>query len=277
MKPSGKFQASIYGETKGNVLLRRKQYRTADDEEMSLSIAKNMMLGKFSNCRYLLRKGKNDHKDVIDANKIDLAIEKINKAMADLDDIKDKGSLRGLEGDTARCYFDALDELILKEKDEFYMRGRSRRPPRDKMNALLSFLYSMLANEVRSSLESVGLDSYVGFLHTDRPGRASLALDVMEEMRPIADRVALTLINLRKISPDGFIEQEGGGVLMTEDTRRIVIEAWQTRKTDETVHPFLGEKIQIGLIPHVQSMLLSRYLRGDTDGYPPFVMKQVPS
>jgi len=185
--------------------------------------------------------------------------------------------LRGGEGDVARYYFAALDELILKDKDEFYIHCRNRRPPRDKMNALLSFLYSLLMNEVRSSLESVGLDSYVGFLHTDRPGRASLALDVMEEMRPIADRAALTLVNLRKVSPDGFVEQEGGGILMTESTRRTVIEAWQTRKLDEITHPFLGERIQMGLIPHVQSMLLSRYLRGDIDGYPPFVMKQVSS
>jgi len=275
MTPYGKFQAAIVGETKGNVLLRREQYRIADNPDASFEISKNILRGKFMNSRYLLRRGKNDHKDSIDVSKIDLAIEHISLGLESIDLRENIDSLRGLEGDIAKSYFMGLDELILKQKDDFHMKCRSRRPPLDNMNSLLSFLYTLLANDVKSALEAVGLDPFVGFLHTDRPGRPSLALDIMEELRPVlVDRLALNLVNLCVVSCDGFVEKETGGIIMKEDTRNIVLERWQTRKTDEVFHPFLEEKVKLGLIPHVQSMLLSRYIRGDIDGYPPFLMMQ---
>lgn len=274
MTPNGRFLASVFGETKGNVLLRRSQYRLADDENTSLSISKNMILGKMINCRSLLKKGKNDHKDVIDAEMLGKMIDRITDFIEGVDLISSADALRGIEGDAARIYFEGVDNLILKDKEEFFLRCRNRRPPRDRMNSLLSFLYSMLANDVKSALESVGLDSYVGFLHTDRPGRPSLALDVMEELRPIADRVALTLVNLRMVSSGGFVEMEGGAIIMDDDTRKIVIDAWQSRKSDTVYHPYIKEKVPIGLLPFIQAMLLSRYIRGDIDGYPPFILKQ---
>ena len=182
--------------------------------------------------------------------------------------------LRGIEGNAAKVYFGALDDLILKDKDNFYMHGRSRRPPRDRFNALISFLYTLLFNDVRSSLESCGMDPYVGFLHTDRPGRASLALDMMEEMRPIADRVALRLINLGMISAEGFKEDLGSSFTMDDETRATVIREWQRTKGMEIEHRFINESIPIGLIPHVQSMLLNRTIKGELDGYPPYVIKR---
>ena len=275
MTPYGKFQAAIVGETKGNVLLRREQYRLADNLDTSLEISKNILRGKFMNSRYLLRRGKNDHKDSIDVSRIDQAINHISLSLESIDTYENADSLRGLEGDVARSYFMGLNELILKQKDDFHMKLRSRRPPMDNMNSLLSFLYTLLAHDVKSALEAVGLDPYVGFLHTDRPGRPSLALDIMEEMRPIlVDRLALNLVNLSIVSGDGFVEKETGGIIMKNDTRDIVLERWQTRKTEEVFHPFIEEKIKIGLVPHVQSMLLSRYIRKDIDGYAPFLMMQ---
>lgn len=274
MSPNGRFLASVYGETKGNVLLRRKQYRMADDKEISLNVSKNMILGKIINCRSILKKGKNDHNDSLYTKNIEKIIDRITYFIENIDSITEESSLRGIEGDVAHLYFQGVDNLILKNKEEFFLRCRNRRPPRDRMNSLLSFLYSMLMNDVKHALESVGLDSYVGFLHTDRPGRPSLALDLMEELRPIADRVALTLVNLRMISPNGFIEMEGGAIIMDDDTRRTVIEAWQSRKSDVIFHPYIKDKVQIGLIPFIQALLLSRYIRGDIDGYPPFILKQ---
>jgi len=269
----GRFQASVVGETCGNVLLRRNQYRMADDFQRSLGISKNIVKAKIHNSRQILRKGRNDHKTDVNLKRVEDVISMLTSKIQSVDFCDDANVLRGLEGDAAKVYFSGIDELILKGKDEFFIHGRNRRPPTDKMNSLLSFLYTLLANDVRSALESVGLDSHVGFLHTDRPGRASLALDIMEEFRPTADRLALNLVNLRKISSEGFIEKENGSVIMTDETRKIVIENWQNKKQDEIKHPFLEERIQIGLIPHVQSMLLARYLRGDLDGYPPFIIK----
>jgi len=184
-------------------------------------------------------------------------------------------TLRSIEADAARCYFSVFDNLILKDKDHFYFRNRNRRPPTDRINSMLSFLYSMLANDVRSALDSVGLDPYVGFLHTDRPGRPSLALDLMEEMRPMVDRTVLSLVNLGRVTYDDFVEKEGGSIVMTDDTRKLVISAWQERKNEEIIHPFIEEKIKIGLIPHVQSNLLAKCVRGELNGYPPFMLGPV--
>ena len=273
LTPNGRFQASVNGETRGNVLLRRTQYRVADDSSHSLEISKNIIKGKMFNCRQLLRRGRNDHKGDIDLQRVEDAISVITRDIASINEANSSDILRGLEGHSAKIYFSGFNNLILKQKDDFYIHTRNRRPPTDRMNSLLSFLYTVLANDVRSSLESTGLDPYVGFLHTDRPGRASLALDIMEEMRPIADRLALNLVNLRIISGEGFVEKENGSIVMADETKKIVIDSWQQKKQEMIMHPFLEEKIQMGLLPHVQSMLMARYLRGDIDGYPPFFMK----
>jgi len=276
MTPNGRFQASVLGETKGNVLLRREQYRMADDISRALDISKNLIKGKFMNSRYLLRRGKNDHNSLQNESSLDAVLNSISNGLKAIDTCQTLEELRGIEGNIAKLYFSGMDELILKQKDVFFIRSRNKRPPTDRMNSLLSFLYTLLAHDVASSLEAVGLDSFVGFLHTDRPGRRSLAFDVMEEMRsPIVDRLALNLVNLGKITGDGFLEKENGSIIMSDNTRKIVLESWQSRKNDEILHPFLGEKIKTGLIPHTQSMLLARYIRGDLDGYPPFIMKSV--
>jgi len=275
MSPNGRFIAGVYGETKGNVLLRRAQYRIADDPGGSLRISKNMILGKMANCRHVLRKAKSNHGQKMNTAVVDSSIARLTELISSVENASDADNLRGLEGEAARYYYESFDCMILKDKEDFYFRCRNRRPPRDRMNAMLSFIYSMLANDVKSALEAVGLDPYVGFLHTDRPGRPSLALDLMEEMRPIADRIALSLVNLRMVSPKGFIETESGAVVMDDETRKIIIDAWQTRKNDETYHPFIKEKIKIGLIPFVQAMLLSKHIRGEINGYPPYIMTQV--
>lgn len=274
MKPNGRFLASVHGETRGNVLLRRAQYRLADNEDASLKISRNMIDGKLINCRAILRKGVSNHPDLEGADEVHNAIERLTSSIDVLKTISSREELRGIEGDAARTYFHALDCLVLKDRAHFHMEGRSRRPPRDRFNSLLSFLYSMLANDVRSALESTGLDPYVGFLHTDRPGRPSLALDIMEELRPIADRMALRLVNLGMVFADGFVEEGAGSFLMDDNTRATVIDGWQKSKSVQTVHPFLGESIPTGLIPFAQSMLLAKNLRGDIEGYPPYIIKR---
>lgn len=273
LSPQGKFLARINGKVRGNVLLRRTQYRKADNEKESLDIARCFIIGKIVNCRTILGRSIRDHGDVINPDKIrsvdTLLIDNLEK----IDFCSNLASLRGIEGSCAKFYFSALDELILKQKDAFFIFQRNRRPPLDNMNALLSFLYTLLAHEVESALESVGLDPYVGFFHTDRPGRPGLALDLMEELRPfMADRLALNMVNLKQIDGMDFIKKENGGVFMTDTARKEVIATWQKRKQDQITHPYLKEKIAIGLIPYVQAMLLARYLRGDIDGYPPFFM-----
>ncbi len=272
MTPNGRFIASIRGETNGNVLLRREQYRIADDGGRSVQISRNMILGKMVNSRAILRKFKNNHPESNHAADVDRVISKLTELIGRVSSIDNSVSLRVLESEAAKCYFGVFDAMILKNKDSFFFRERNRRPPRDRINAMLSFLYAMLANDVRSALESVGLDPFVGFLHTDRPGRPSLALDIMEEMRPIADRVVLSIVNLRVVDPEGFVEKEGGSILMKDETRKLVISAWQNRKNDEVYHPYIEEKIKIGLIPFVQSSLLAKCVRGEINGYPPFIL-----
>lgn len=270
--PTGRLIASVQGFTKGNVLLRREQYRIADDPSRSIPIAKNMIIGKISNCRSILRKTKNNHGEKIGEEILEGTINHLSDSLKNVMTCEDRSSLRGIEGDAARSYFDIFDDLILKNKDEFCFRTRNRRPPRDKVNAMLSFLYSMLMNDVKSALETVGLDPYVGFMHTDRPGRPSLALDLMEELRPLVDRTVLRMINLRIVNSKDFLESEDGSVYMNDDLRKTIIEAWQTAKNEEIYHPFLDEKIKQGLLPYVQSMLLAKYIRKEIDGYPPYII-----
>lgn len=208
---------------------------------------------------------------LVDINSLSLASATLKSNLAAILDCKTIDDLMGYEGSSAKIYFRVFNQLILQQREDFQFIERNRRPPLDKMNSLLSFLYTILMNEVASALEVVGLDPYVGFLHQDRPGRPSLALDLMEELRPIfADRLALTLVNRKQISGKGFLEKESGGIIMDDETRKTVINAWQMKKKEELMHPFLKERIPFGLIPYVQAMLLARHLRGDLDGYPPF-------
>ena len=273
MTPQGRFLARIIGKTKGNVLLRRKQHQIASSEE-SLGIAKNCILGKIYNARWVLERATRDHPMQVDVEALKKASGFLKEAMNRVMATQDKDQLRGEEGEAARVYFGIFDELILQQKKDFVFLGRSRRPPMDKVNALLSFCYSLLTSSVASALETVGLDPYVGMMHADRPGRASLALDLMEELRPaVADRFVLSLINKRIINGKDFIQKENGAVLMKDDSRRTVLAEWQNRKKDILEHPFLKEKIEWGLVPFAQAMLLGRYLRGDLDAYPPFLWK----
>jgi len=271
---NGRFLARVSGPVKGNVLLRRRQFRAADNPEECVMLASSFISGKIANCRTVLARAVRDHGENTSTLELCRAIECLNRQLGRIENCDDLEVLRGIEGEAARTYFGVFDHLILVNKTDFFFHERSRRPPRDNVNALLSFLYTLLAHDVQSALESVGLDPAVGFLHQARPGRPSLALDLMEELRPfLADRMALSLINLKQISPNGFRCTESDGVVMDDATRKTVLAAWQRRKQEEITHPYLNEKIPIGLIPYVQSLLLARYFRGDLDGYPPFFWK----
>jgi CRISPR-associated protein Cas1 len=264
----GKFLARVQGPVNGNVLLRREQYRRADDQASSAMIARAVVQAKIANCRTVLLRGKREH-DLND--EVENAIGRLARSLQLLEAAASVDSVRGVEGDGARTYFCVFDHLITTAKEHFFFRERSRRPPLDNVNALLSFLYTLLVHDIVGALETVGLDPAVGFLHRDRPGRPGLALDLMEELRPVlADRLALSLINRRQVHEDGFQTVEAGGVVMDDATRKEVLLAWQKRKQEEIQHPFLGEKVSFGLVPHVQALLLARYLRGDLDAYPAF-------
>jgi CRISPR-associated protein Cas1 len=271
---SGRFLCRVEGEKRGNVLLRREQYRIADDERRSLAIVRNMIGAKTVNSRVVLMRALRDHPLLPESDKINAAADKLMISLADIMNAEDADSIRGIEGSNASVYFGVLDNLILQNKDVFSFNNRSRRPPTDNVNALLSFCYSITANECASALEAVGLDPYVGFMHTDRPGRKSLALDLMEEIRSVyCDRFVISLINLRQISGDGFLVKENGAVIMTDETRKFILTAWHKRRQEEITHPFLGEKCELGLLPFVQSQLLARYIRGDIDDYPPYIWR----
>jgi CRISPR-associated protein Cas1 len=270
----GKFLGAFYGETKGNVLLRREQYRIADDSKRSLDFARNFIFGKLHNQKWVLERGLRDNALRLDAELLKTASEQITESMkkALACDVVD--TLRAIEGSAAHYYFRAFDELILHNKDRFAFENRNRRPPTDPVNAMLSFAYTLLTSECRHALETAGLDSYVGFMHVDRPGRASMALDLIEELRPhFADRFVLSLINRGEITPGDFEVQESGAVLMTAKSRKGFLAAWQQRKKETITHPFLKEKLEWGIVPHVQAMLLARTIRGDLDEYPPFLWK----
>lgn len=270
----GRFLAKVQGPVSGNVLLRREQYRRADDKSASASLAKAMVTGKLANCRTVVTRALRDHPEKVDTGKLEFTAKRLSSSMKKMACADDLDLVRGIEGDSANVYFDAFDHFITAQKEDFYFKGRSRRPPRDNVNCLLSFLYVLLMHDIRSALETVGLDPAVGFLHRDRPGRAGLALDMMEEFRPfIADRLALSLINLRKVNNKGFRKDETGGITMDDETRKTVLVAYQNRKQDIINHPFLEEKVSIGLLFHIQAMLMARCLRGDLDGYPPFLWK----
>ena len=271
----GRFQARVEGPTSGNVLLRRAQYRAAEAPE---DIVRSIVLGKVGNQRSVLMRALRDHGDELDGE-ARVAVAELVERLARIlrrvelaDDSLDR--LRGSEGEAANLYFSVFDIMIRAPEDELRWRGRSRRPPLDPVNALLSFLYTLLTHDCRSACESVGLDPSVGFLHRDRPGRPSLALDLMEELRPVlADRLALSLLNRRQLRPGDFERRDGGAVLLRDDARRTVLTAWQERKKEERMHPFLQEKAPLGLVPYLQAQMLARHLRGDLDAYPPWFWK----
>ena len=274
LTPQGRFLARVTGRIKGNVLLRERQYKSSMDEQESLEIAKNCIFGKVYNCLWVLERAIRDHGMQIDKEKVKNASLKLKHALTLIREARLKEQLRGYEGEAASIYFGVFDELILQQKKDFGFSGRNRRPPMDNTNALLSFSYTLLTNTMASALETVGLDPYVGYLHTERPGRASLALDMIEELRPvIADRFVLLLINKRMIQGKAFKKKENGAVIMSDDARKLVLAEWQNKKKETLMHPFLQEKVEWGMIPFAQAMLLARYLRGDLDGYPPFLWK----
>ncbi len=270
----GKFWGRVQGPVSGNVLLRREQYRWADDSEVTASIARSLLIGKVANCRTVLLRAQRDHQDKIDNKSLREASDHLMRIANNLQNKVVLDTARGYEGEAARMYFSVFNHLITAQKEDFVFHERSRRPPMDNMNALLSFLYAILVHDVASALEGVGLDPAVGFLHRDRPGRPGLALDLMEELRPfMADRLALSLVNRQQVKAKGFRKTESNAVLMDDGTRKSLLVAYQKRKQEEIFHPFVKEKIAIGLLPHVQAMLFSRFIRGDIDGYPPFLWR----
>jgi CRISPR-associated protein Cas1 len=270
----GRYLARVQGPVSGNVLLRREQYRRADSSDSSADVARSVVIGKIANSRTVLLRAARERPECDGAGAIGKAVTHLQDLLKGMQESDLLETIRGREGDAARTYFGVFDHMITAQREDFFFHGRSRRPPLDNMNALLSFLYALLLHDVISALEAVGLDPAVGYLHRDRPGRPGLALDLMEEFRPVlADRVAVSLVNRQQVHGKGFERTETGAVTMDEGTRKEVLVAYQTRKQDEIQHPFLGEKVAVGLLPHVQALLLARYLRGDLDAYPPLLWR----
>lgn len=271
---NGRFLGRVEGSKTGNVLLRRVQYRRADEDAASTQIARNVVIAKLANCRTVIRRVLRDHTASPDSSRLKRAELALSQHLRESQKVTNINQLRGIEGGAGREYFGCFDALLVQQKEEFPFKGRSRRPPLDPVNALLSFLYTLLMHDVASALEGVGLDPQVGFLHSDRPGRPSLALDLMEELRPfLADRLTLSLINRHQIQRRDFVIKESGAVLLTEEGRKKVLVAYQKRKDAVITHPYLKEKTTLGLLPHLQALLLARHLRGDLDGYPAFIAK----
>ncbi len=274
LTPQGKFLARVTGKIKGNVVLRQQQFLSSRDEKIGLDIAKNCILGKVYNARWILERAIRDHPMQIDVEAVKSSSVKLKEFLEYIQNANSIEQLRGYEGEAASIYFGVFDELILRQKKDFQFQGRNRRPPLDNVNAMLSFVYTLLNNQITSALEVVGLDPYVGFMHTDRPGRTSLSLDLIEELRAVmADRFVLSLINKKIVNGKNFTQKENGAVLMDFDTRKKLLSEWQNKKKEIITHPYLKEKIEWGMVPYVQAMLLARYLRGDLDAYPVFLWK----
>jgi CRISPR-associated protein Cas1 len=274
LSESGRFLARVHGPVSGNVLLRRQQYRLADEPAASLAVVRMMVTAKVANSRVVLLRAAREVHDPELESQLREAASRLSAIGLDASRATSVDEARGHEGLAGQVYFSGFDAMIVGDREAFSFTARSRRPPLDSVNALLSFAYALLRHDVESALESVGLDPAVGFLHTDRPGRPSLALDLMEELRSvIADRLVLTLINRRQLKAADFVAQDGGGILLTEAARKTVVSVWQQRKQEEMMHPFLNERVSIGLIPYVQSLLLARFVRGGLDAYPAFVWR----
>ena len=272
--PRGVFLARVVGREYGNVLLRKEQYRISDDDNRSLMYAKNMIIGKIFNSRWSIERTLRDHAYRVDAERLKQVSNILYDMLPRIDDAIELNELRGIEGKAAEQYFSVFDNMILNQKEDFCFSKRNRRPPLDNINAILSFAYTVLAGDCANALSSIGLDPYVGFMHGDRPGRTSLALDLMEELRPIlADRFTLTLINTKAIQAVHFEKQKDNAVLLNDSGRKVFFNAWQKHKKETIKHPYLNEKIEWGLVPYVQALLLARTIRGDLDEYPPFLWK----
>lgn len=272
--PRGKFLARVVGKEYGNVLLRKEQYRISDDDCRSLGYAKNMIIGKVFNSRWSIERTLRDHAYRVDTEKLKQISIVLYDTLPKIDNTLGLDELRGVEGKAAEQYFSVFNDMVLNQKEDFEFKTRNRRPPLDNINAILSFAYTVLAGDCANALSSVGLDPYVGFMHGDRPGRTSLALDLMEELRPIlADRFVLTLINTKSIRTVHFEKQKDDAVLLNDDGKKVFFNAWQNHKKETITHPYLKEKIEWGLVPYVQALLLARTIRGDVDEYPPFLWK----
>lgn len=270
LSPSGHFIGRFQGGTHGNVLLRKAQYSWSDDKDISLHLCRLFIAGKIQNYRNILRRSVRDNGQNAE---VELAAEELRQCKERVLQAEAVESVRGIEGDAAAAYFGVLPHLITQQKSDFPFEGRNRRPPKDAVNAMLSFVYTMLCGDVTAALETVGLDPYVGFMHTLRPGRPSLALDVMEELRAyMGDRLVLSLINRRQVSKRDFVSQGDEGIVMTDSAKKAIVNAWQSRKREEMVHPYLGEKVSIGLLPYIQTTLLARFVRGELDDYPVFLI-----
>lgn len=271
---TGRFQARIEGPTRGNVLLRRAQYRASDDPARATPIARAFVLAKLHNSRLVFRRAQREAEDPERRAALSACADRLGRLADRTEPADTLDAVRGIEGEGGARYWQDFQALVGRNDPAFVFQGRSRRPPLDRINCLLSFLYTVLAHDIRSALETVGLDPYVGFLHRDRPGRASLALDMLEEYRPwLVDRLVLSLVNRRQVAARDFTQEETGGYLMTDEARRAVLTAWQERKQDVVTHPFLDERMPLGLLWHTQALLLARHLRGDLDGYPPILWR----
>ena len=271
LSPNGRYISRSQGPTRGNVLLRKAQYSNSDNEDYALHLSKLFIGGKLQNYRNILRRFVRDNgenKEIEDAAE---QLLRCKKRVLDADSI---GAVRGIEGDAAGDYFAVFHHLILHQKGDFVFNGRNRRPPKDAVNAMLSFAYTLIANDMTAALETVGLDPYVGFLHQLRPGRASLALDMMEEFRAyLGDRLVLSLINRKQITIRDFVQQGEESIVMTDNGRKTILSAWQSRKRETIQHPYLNQNVSVGLLPYIQAMLMARFIRKDIDDYPVFLIK----
>jgi CRISP-associated protein Cas1 len=274
LEQGGRFKCRVEGPVSGNVLLRRAQHEALTDPARTLAIARHLVAGKVQNARQVLLRGAREAAAPEDERPLQDAARHLAEPLPRLETLQDLDQVRGLEGDAARVYFAVFTRLVKEDRDTFRFEGRTRRPPRDPMNALLSFIYTLLLSDCVAAIEGVGLDPQVGYLHALRPGRPALGLDLMEELRPVlADRLALTLVNRRQLLAKDFQQREGGAVLLTDDARRVVVTAYQQRKQEEVQHPLADQRMPLGLIPHVQARLLARHLRGDLECYPPFLYR----
>lgn len=274
LSPTGRFRAKVTGKAYGNILLRRTQYRMADDKKQTLEIARNFIIGKIYNQRSVINRAQRDYAERLDTENLSLVSGQLRETLQTVREADTMETLRGNEGEAASRYFSQFNQLILQQKEEFCFDIRNRRPPLDRVNALLSFTYALLTSMCVAALETVGLDPYAGFMHTDRPGRCSLALDLMEELRaPYADRFVLSCINKKMVDSSDFEEKENGAVFLNESGRKKYLAVWQSKKAEKLTHPYLQESIEWGLVPYVQALLLARFIRGDLDGYPPFLWK----
>lgn len=271
LSPQGRYIGHVQGPTKGNVMLRKSQYTYSDDSEFILHMSRLFVGGKIFNYRNILRRFIRDNGDDCEVAEVADGLKKSKIRVLTSNSVD---SIRGVEGDAAASYFTVFQHLILNQKDDFVFTGRNRRPPKDAINAMLSFVYTLICNDMTAALETVGLDPYVGFMHTLRPGRASLALDMMEELRAyLGDRLVLSLINKKQITIKDFLKQGDESVVMTDSGRKKILSAWQNRKKEQIIHPYLNERISVGLLPYVQAMLLARFIRKDLDDYPVFLIK----